>query len=138
MNMFLAFISSSIPLGVPLLYGSTGEIITEKSGHLNLGIPGIMYVGSIGGVIGAFFYEMACDAAGRDLVPFLAIMAMLTDIIGSDGDFWQQIIYLVPTISLLSIAVSVTLRRRGYSKSGFIVQLIGPAIFIIIYFLSLI
>ena len=51
MNMWVAFISSAIPLGVPLLYGSTGEIVTEKSGHLNLGIPGIMYVGSIGGVI---------------------------------------------------------------------------------------
>ena len=57
MQMFLAFLASSIPLGVPLLYGSVGEIITEKSGHLNLGIPGIMYVGSISGVIGAFFYE---------------------------------------------------------------------------------
>ena len=28
-----------------------------KSGNLNLGIPGIMYVGAISGVIGAFFYE---------------------------------------------------------------------------------
>ena len=26
--------------GIPLLYGSTGEILTEKSGNLNLGIPG--------------------------------------------------------------------------------------------------
>ena len=60
MNILVAFISSAIPLGVPLLYGSTGEIVTEKSGHLNLGIPGIMYVGAIGGVIGAFLYENAC------------------------------------------------------------------------------
>ena len=77
MEMFLAFLASSIPLGVPLLYGSVGEIITEKSGHLNLGIPGIMYVGSIGGVIGAFFYEMACDAAGVALNPALAILIPL-------------------------------------------------------------
>mgnify|MGYP002510989655 CR=1 FL=1 len=63
MSMFLAFLSSSIPLGVPLLYGSTGEIVTEKSGHLNLGIPGIMYVGAISGVIGAFLYEMSCGNA---------------------------------------------------------------------------
>ena len=48
--------------GIPLLYGSTGEIITEKSGHLNLGIPGIMYVGGISGVIGAFAYENACTS----------------------------------------------------------------------------
>ncbi len=43
--------------GIPLLYGSTGEILTEKSGNLNLGIPGVMYVGAISGVIGAFAYE---------------------------------------------------------------------------------
>ena len=36
--------------GIPLLYGSTGEILTEKSGNLNLGIPGIMYVGGISGI----------------------------------------------------------------------------------------
>lgn len=29
----------AIVQGIPLLYGSTGEIITEKSGNLNLGIP---------------------------------------------------------------------------------------------------
>ena len=45
--------------GVPLLFGGTGEIITEKSGNLNLGIPGIMYVGGICGVIGAFLYEQS-------------------------------------------------------------------------------
>lgn len=98
MNMFLAFISSSIPLGVPLLYGSVGEIITEKSGHLNLGIPGIMYVGSISGVIGAFFYEMACDAAGVPLVPVLAILIpLLCSIIGS---VLMGLIYSFMTVTL--------------------------------------
>ncbi len=98
MNMFLAFISSSIPLGVPLLYGSTGEIITEKSGHLNLGIPGIMYVGSISGVIGAFFYEMACDTAGVALVPALAILIpLLCSIIGS---VLMGLIYSFLTVTL--------------------------------------
>ena len=84
MNMFVAFISTAIPLGVPLLYGSTGEIVTEKSGHLNLGIPGIMYVGSIGGVIGAFLYEMACDAAQVAMVPALGILIpLLCSVLGS-------------------------------------------------------
>ena len=41
------FIQRSIIQGTPLLFGSTGEIITEKSGNLNLGIPGIMYIGGI-------------------------------------------------------------------------------------------
>ncbi len=75
--MITAFISSAIPLGVPLLFGSTGEIITEKSGHLNLGIPGIMYAGGIGGVIGAFLYESACGNVIENMNPFWAIFIPL-------------------------------------------------------------
>ena len=33
--------------------------MTEKSGNLNLGLPGVMYVGAISGVIGSFFYEQS-------------------------------------------------------------------------------
>lgn len=98
MNMFVAFISSAIPLGVPLLYGSTGEIITEKSGHLNLGIPGIMYVGAISGVIGAFLYETGCDAAGVTMIPFLAILIpLLCSIVGS---VLMGLIYSFMTVTL--------------------------------------
>lgn len=68
--MILEFIPRAVVQGIPLLYGSTGEIITEKSGHLNLGIPGIMYVGAIGGVIGAFFYEQST----ANINPFLAVL----------------------------------------------------------------
>lgn len=98
MNMFIAFISSAIPLGVPLLYGSTGEIITEKSGHLNLGIPGIMYVGAIGGVIGAFLYETGCDAAGVAMIPALAILIpLLCAILGS---VLMGLVYSFMTVTL--------------------------------------
>ena len=40
-----SFLREAIWFGTVYLYGSTGEIITEKSGHLNLGIPGIMCMG---------------------------------------------------------------------------------------------
>ena len=53
--MLATFIQRAVMQGIPLLFGATGEILTEKSGNLNLGIPGIMYVGGISGVIGAFF-----------------------------------------------------------------------------------
>ena len=42
----LAFLVSAIRLGMTFLLGSTGETITEKSGHLNLGTPGVMCVGA--------------------------------------------------------------------------------------------
>ena len=60
---FVSFIPRAIVQGIPLLFGSTGETLTEKSGNLNLGIAGIMYVGGISGVIGAFLYEQAAGGA---------------------------------------------------------------------------
>ena len=56
-TLVITFIQRAIVQSIPLLFGSTGEILTEKSGNLNLGIPGIMYVGGISGVIGSFIYE---------------------------------------------------------------------------------
>ena len=54
MTTLITFIQRAIMQGIPLLYGSTGEILTEKSGNLNLGIPGIMYVGGISGASVSF------------------------------------------------------------------------------------
>lgn len=72
MSNLIMFLQRAVVMGIPLLYGATGETITEKSGHLNLGIPGIMYVGSISGVIGSFIYE---NAVGRDgMNPFLGVL----------------------------------------------------------------
>ncbi len=75
LETIVLFIQRAVIQGIPLLYGSTGEIITEKSGNLNLGIPGIMYVGGISGIIGAFFYERSVDTLNPVLgilIPFLA------------------------------------------------------------------
>ena len=63
----ISCIPRAVVQGIPLLLGSTGETLTEKSGNLNLGIPGIMYVGAISGVIGSFFYEQSAGAAFRPL-----------------------------------------------------------------------
>ncbi len=51
MTTLFTYLFSAIPLGIALLYGSVGEILTEKVGHLNLGIPGIMCVGGAGGAL---------------------------------------------------------------------------------------
>ena len=97
-STIIAYISSSIPLSVPLMYGSTGEIITEKSGHLNLGIPGIMYVGSISSVIGSFLYETSCATAGVALNPVLAVLIpLLSCIVGS---VLMGLIYSFLTVTL--------------------------------------
>ena len=57
MSVLIVFIQKAIVQGICILYGALGEIMTEKSGNLNLGIPGIMYMGGISGLMGAFLYE---------------------------------------------------------------------------------
>ena len=68
----VSFIPRAVMQSIPLLLGSTGETLTEKSGNLNLGIPGVMYVGGICGVIGAFAYEQSL-ASPADMNAFMAI-----------------------------------------------------------------
>ncbi|NLL18503.1 MAG: ABC transporter permease [Clostridia bacterium] len=58
MTQLIALLQAGIMFGTVILYGSTGETLAEKSGNLNLGVPGIMYLGGIVGLMGVFFYEM--------------------------------------------------------------------------------
>lgn len=51
MNIWLDFAIDSLAFGGTFMYGSTGEILTEKAGHLNLGIPGIMCMGGATGCL---------------------------------------------------------------------------------------
>ena len=57
MSVIIIFLQKAIAQGMGMLYGALGEIVTEKSGNLNLGVPGVMYMGGIAGLMGAFFYE---------------------------------------------------------------------------------
>ena len=51
MSVITSFIHNIIVYNIPLLYGTVGEIVVEKSGSLNLGVEGIMAVGAIFGYI---------------------------------------------------------------------------------------
>lgn len=51
MGVITSFIHNIIVYNIPLLYGTVGEIVVEKSGSLNLGVEGIMAVGAIFGYI---------------------------------------------------------------------------------------
>ena len=62
MAQVLSLLQAAIVFGTVILFGSMGEIITEKSGNLNLGVPGIMYLGGIAGLAGSFIYESSTDS----------------------------------------------------------------------------
>ena len=80
--------------GVPILFGATGEILTEKSGNLNLGIPGIMYIGAISGVVGGFFYQNSAarvQPVPAILIPLLCCLA---------GSLLTSLLYCFLTVTL--------------------------------------
>jgi len=91
---FISFIPRAVVQGIPLLLGSTGETLTEKSGNLNLGIPGIMYVGGISGVIGAFFYEQSVDT----VQPLVAVLIPLACCLA--GSLLMGLLYCFLTVTL--------------------------------------
>ena len=86
-------IPRAVVQGIPLLYGCVGETLTQKSGNLNLGLPGVMYVGAISGVIGAFFYEQA-----GNMNAFLGIAIPL--ICSLAGSLIMGLIYSFLTVTL--------------------------------------
>ena len=51
LGVITSFLHNIIVYNIPLLYGTVGEIVVEKSGSLNLGVEGIMAVGAIFGYI---------------------------------------------------------------------------------------
>ena len=93
LEFIIGFIPRAIGQGIPLLYGCTGEILTEKSGNLNLGIPGVMYVGAISGVIGAFFLEQS----GNTSSALFILIPLLCSLLGSA---LMGLLYCILTVTL--------------------------------------
>lgn len=93
-STIIGFLQRAILQGTPLLFGATGEIITEKSGNLNLGIPGVMYVGAISGVIGGFFYQNSTS----NVIPALALIIPLVCCLL--GSLLVSLLYCFLTVNL--------------------------------------
>ena len=75
---FPDLLHSAIVFGTVIMFGALGEIITEKSGNLNLGVPGIMYFGGIAGLTSTFMYEnVYCVNAGIEPSAALCVIMCL-------------------------------------------------------------
>ncbi|MGL5433986.1 MAG: ABC transporter permease [Lachnospiraceae bacterium] len=94
MGILVIFLQKAIAQGIGILYGALGEIMTEKSGNLNLGVPGIMYMGGIAGLIGAFYYERGTAQ------PNGMVGLMISFVCAFLGAMLGGLIYSVLTISL--------------------------------------
>ncbi|MCL2411061.1 MAG: ABC transporter permease [Treponema sp.] len=70
MNVFYLFFNAAVLAGIPILFGTLGEILTEKSGNLNLGVEGMMFMGAVSGLAAVFILE---TAFGIEMNGFLAV-----------------------------------------------------------------
>lgn len=70
MSLFINFLAAAVFAGTPLLFGTLGEILNEKAGHLNLGVEGMMMMGACAGFMAGYMSDsllialLAAFAAG--------------------------------------------------------------------------
>ena len=118
-----AFIVSAIRLGMTFLFGATGETITEKSGHLNLGIPGVMCVGASCGCFAEYLY---LSEVGRHINGLLAvIIPILATLIGGAI---MGLIYSFLTVTLRANqnVTGLALTTFGVGLSDYMINRTGP------------
>lgn len=76
MNTLITLIAAAETFATVLMFGTLGEILTEKSGNLNLGVEGIMYMGGAIGLAGAYSYE-ALVGVGNSVGGIAILLAIL-------------------------------------------------------------
>ena len=94
MDTLIAWIMRAIPFATIIMYGAMGEIVTEKCGNLNLGVPGIMYLGGFAGFASAYLYE---NTAAN---PNMALCVVISLLCAFAASMLGGLIYSFLTISL--------------------------------------
>lgn len=81
MAFIVGLIAGTIKFSVPLLLASLGEVVSQRSGVINLGLEGVMLVGAFSGFLGAivtgniwigFLVGMVSGAAVASLLPVIS------------------------------------------------------------------
>lgn len=138
LEVIIPLLAAAVQSGTPILYATLGEILTERSGILNLGVEGIMLMGAFGAFIVA-------KVTGDPMVGFLAgglFGALLAGVhamvcLGFQGN--QVVSGLALTIFGTGLANYLGTPFVGQSAPGFHpyaipilskVPLIGPILFI--------
>ena len=108
MDILIAVVYGTVIAGTPLLYAAMGELVTEKSGVLNLGVEGMMLLGAVG----SFAYAIGGGNLG------VAVLA------GALCGMLGALIFAVLTLNLLAnqVATGLAVSIFGAGISGFLGQ----------------
>jgi len=125
MSGFIALFQAAVYFGTVILFGALGEILTEKSGNLNLGVPGIMYMGGICGLMGAYLYEAGTESPSGALCLIIALVCAV------GGAMLGGLIYSFLTISLRAnqnvTGLTLTIFGSGFANffGGYLNKIAG-------------
>lgn len=72
-SFLIVILASAVLYGTPLLFAALGEVLTERSGVLNLGVEGMMLVGAVMGFWAVQRFEVT---TGASLAAGLAVAAL--------------------------------------------------------------
>ena len=128
MNMLIAFLCNTVRTGMTLLYGSTGEIITEKSGHLNLGIPGIMCVGAASGCFAEAMYIKSLPSH-NDINGILAILIGISATIFGSALMGLIYCFFTDTLRANQNVTGLVLTTFGVGITKFMIGIAGQDAF---------
>jgi len=114
LDLLTGFLAAAAGVGTPLLLAALGEMITERSGVINLGVEGAMLSGALGAALGS--------AAGG---PWVGVMAgilgglLISGIFAavSIGARADQII-TGAAVTLLSVGLTGVVFRRAFGEGG--------------------
>ena len=85
-SFLILFFTAAVLYGTPLLFGTVGEILSERAGNLNLGVEGMMFMGGAVGLGAVFYYEGAVgpgNASGFVAVLLALAFSFLAGVVGS-------------------------------------------------------
>ncbi|MBR0791587.1 ABC transporter permease [Bradyrhizobium manausense] len=119
MELVEAIILSVLSASTPLLIAATGELVTERSGVLNLGVEGMMIVGA------------ACGFAGAWLTGSIFIGALFGIIAGMLMSLIFALMALGLAVNQVATGLALTIFGIGLSGligAGFVGERIAPAI----------
>ena len=116
----LSLLQSAIVYGTIILYGAVGEILTQKSGNLNLGVPGLMSLGAVGGFIVSRAYEILyCGSNGLTPNALLCILAALLGALLFSGLGGLLYSFLTITLRANQNVTGLTLTIFGCALANF-------------------
>ena len=112
MDSFVSLIQAAVVFGTVIMFGAVGETLTEKSGNLNLGVPGIMYLGAIASLTSTFFYENAVEN------PSMIVCVLIALVCGIAASMLGGLVYSFLTITL----------RANQNVSGLALSIFGSGV----------